>query len=489
MSMRYKWQIAFRTTQIILLIALNIIFLFGGATIFRSDSVVGASLQRIRIAAQTQQFQELIVLGAYIFFLTFCLLQYYKSPGKFLNIYNRDLWLAIFLSLATINYMVRGVSDLDNTEAIMCLMGPACVQFVVWSKTLGRTAANENLFEMVSIGVTAVVLWYISVFIGDFRHIFAYLKMIRWSGPWGNPNILGLLMGAGIALMVSLGLEIRVLALRIVSSTLSSRAIYLLGTSLCALAAAFLFRGLYHSYSRGAWVATFCGMVYLAISAGKKGQDCDSSRERLVRKTVFWTFVAAVSIAILAFWHFHDTRWPIVRRAFSMTNSADFSWRNRVAAWSGAVQIMADHPWSGTGWGRAQLLYTHYYRPPKVSEGSAFRMNDYLKIGATLGIPALLSFAMYIWLSFTRLDVRRLDTVESNFIKEEDSMCIPSGFLYIGCRTATVILLIGFWFDGGFFVAATSFVFWIVIEMGRKQQHTVRLKCNPFVETPNVRVA
>ena len=109
--------------------------------------------------------------------------------------------------------------------------------------------------------------------------------------------------------------------------------------------------------------------------------------------------VVLLSVGILAFWHLRQTEWHPARRALSAVNPVDFSWRNRVAAWEGVLQIMAERLWFGAGWNRPERLYEQYYLSPRLSESAAIQMNDYLMLGATLGIPALFCFGMYVWLS------------------------------------------------------------------------------------------
>jgi len=36
------------------------------------------------------------------------------------------------------------------------------------------------------------------------------------------------------------------------------------------------------------------------------------------------------------------------------------------------------------------------------------------------------------------------------------------------CRAGAVVLLVGFWFDGGLFKLATGATFWILLELGRE---------------------
>ena len=70
-----------------------------------------------------------------------------------------------------------------------------------------------------------------------------------------------------------------------------------------------------------------------------------------------------------------------------------------MSAWEGTLQIMVEHPALGTGWNQPESLYEHYYLLPKVDESAAITLNDYLMLGATLGVPALICFIAYVGLS------------------------------------------------------------------------------------------
>ncbi|HVV01336.1 MAG TPA: O-antigen ligase family protein [Verrucomicrobiae bacterium] len=182
---------------------------------------------------------------------------------------------------------------------------------------------------------------------------------------------------------------------------------------------------------------------------------------------------------VIAFWQFRQTNWIPARRAFSAANANDFSWRNRVASWNGALQIIAEHPWLGAGWGRPESLYEHYYLPARLEEGAAIQMNDYFTLAATLGIPALVYFAMYLGL--TAVESRRFPRSEAQ----------PA---QLGSKTPTLqswkpaslagaaALLIGFWFDGGLFALAIAIAFWVLIEMGvpKMDIKTLSLSKGPF---------
>jgi hypothetical protein len=374
---------------------------------------------------------------------------------------------------------------------------------------------------------------------------FQYQGHARCSGPWGNPNIFGLLMGAGTALAVGIGMRGWKMEDGGWKSGIKKYSVGIL----CFVAAVLMGRGLLHSYSRGAWLATFCGITYLLwqwinretreihksnslrnsrheeahsskseIGNAKSEIDRASSCRLLRSVEAFWfsrvsfisrlkrnwlpMFVVLASAFVLVFWHFRQTEWHPVRRALSALNAVDFSWRNRVAAWEGALQIAAEHPWFGAGWNQPEPLYEHYYLSPKLNESAAIEMNDYLMLGATLGIPALFCFGMYLWLSLTGKSESRKQKAEIGDSQDAgaslaDSLSAPGGrgegqgevraiqsaeigsqdlksdlrppasdLLSITCRAGAIVLLVGFWFDGGLFKLPTAATFWILLELG-----------------------
>jgi O-antigen ligase len=158
----------------------------------------------------------------------------------------------------------------------------------------------------------------------------------------------------------------------------------------------------------------------------------------------------------LAFWQFRQTEWHPARRAFSSANINDFSWRNRIAAWEGTLQIVTEHPWFGAGWNQPASLYENYYLPAKVEESAAIQLNDYLMLGATLGIPALFCFVTYIWMSLNQKSEVGDRQVASRTLDWSRTVC----------RAGAIMLAVGFWFDGGLFNLPTASTFWILLELG-----------------------
>ncbi len=185
--------------------------------------------------------------------------------------------------------------------------------------------------------------------------------------------------------------------------------------------------------------------------------------------------VVCASIGVLGFWNLRHSPGLVVRRAVSVVNANDFSWRNRVAAWEGALRMAAEKPWFGLGWGRPEAAYDHFYRERKVAEGAAIQMNDYLMLGATLGVPALACFGMYFWLCLGR--GLPMDNSQSPMAGKE-------GWLRATCRAGAIVLLVGFWFDGGLFKLATAAVFWVLLELGREDLARPRHEFHELARNP-----
>lgn len=379
---------------------------------------------------------------------------------------------------------------------------------------------------------------------------FLYRGQMRWSGPWANPNLFGTLMGVGVVLALG--------RLVVASRGDPGKALAVCGRWKVVLgwlrvgaflaATGILLFGLLKSLSRGAWLGTAVGLGYLAwrwlrdeerqssnldcrvrVVEGGSGRTgaLDSPRAedggtlalgnkisarlaRSGRMGARWCcrnpaplVAITVSLAVLAFWQFRHTEVTTVRRVFSVGNVNDFSWRNRVAAWVGALQIMAERPLTGLGWNQVEHIYDQFYRRSDVHEGMAVQLNDYLALGSALGIPALACFLASVWLSL-RAKGPRLETSSEGggqtaegaqealrtqntarrgpgkpgenvgHPKETGPGATPDARLRTSdfrsvCRAGALVLLVAFWFDGGLFRWATATVFWLLLEMGRER--------------------
>jgi hypothetical protein len=187
--------------------------------------------------------------------------------------------------------------------------------------------------------------------------------------------------------------------------------------------------------------------------------------------------VVMLSAVFLLFWQFRFSESSLAQRVFSVANANDFSWRNRVTAWEGAARMMIDRPFVGFGWGQAETEYGKNYCPLK--ESAAIEMNDYLMIGISAGVPAMICFLVYIGLSLfgnaeggnQKVEIQASGTGGTHFptlAKPSSPRHLPpSAFLAATCRAGAIVLLVGFWVDGGLFKLPTACVFWMLLELGR----------------------
>lgn len=379
-------------------------------------------------------------------------------------------WLACTMLVIVVLYATHYS---PSTTALTVLSGAVIGQGVAfWVNFKSDIQHPASSIQFLLLLVLLLLL--ASVWNNGIGRSYMYHNHIRWTGPWDNPNIFGLHMGAGAVLATGLALgrwrrmESGVSKARPSVWRLASEKFVMVGS--CLIAAMLMERGLLHSYSRGAWLATTIGLAYLIgswirhLTSGFSQTILTSAIEHQVsnkKKRWFqnnWLPLAVVlgAAVVLLTWHFWQIDWHPARRALSFANSVDFSSRNRLTAWTGDFQIMAEHPWFGASWNQPEQLYKHYYLSSRLTESAAIEMNDYLLLGATLGIPALFCFGMYLWLSL----------INNSEIRNLESEFFEVSWLKATCRSGAIVMLIGFWFDGGLFKLTTTFLFWILFELG-----------------------
>lgn len=379
------------------------------------------------------------------------LCRYYPGP---------DLLLFIFLVMVLLDYASAYKLAVASLQILVLLSGIAFGKAVSTSLRLERVSMEKHAVMLIFcvLGLLAgVALWQ-----PEMGMKFSYRGVLRWGGIWNKPNLYGLLMSVGLVLAVGMSLR----RWR-VSDEGQKRTMVL---SVYFAAAALTGYGLYKSYSRGAWLAALVGLAYLAVQAIKSSQFPG----RIHRNRLPLALLVA-SLLMLMYWQFCSVELRPAQRIFSAINVNDFSWRNRVAAWEGAARMMVDQPLTGFGWGQAEDIYGKKYCSPRLNEPAAIEMNDYLMIGISAGMPAMFCFLIYVGLSLSG---------KSGVGKGVASLSIthhPSIFLSTTCRAGAIVLLVGFWFDGGLFKLPTAVVFWMLLELSRLEWGGRRY----LIPTPN----
>ena len=441
----------------------------GGIKVTSTVAVAAVCLFESVLHRQSDIFREYEVALLQMQWLLLACLVVWCATFLFLKFSMSDLLLIglLVILIAAYSFVAR-----PATEAFTFLVGVtlgkgACV--LLKADGRWRMANLEHNSEIVNrkseivnflvgmVGLLAFASWWHLDMSDNFYH------GPRWMGLWNNPNIYGMLMGAGVTLAIGMRaekLKTDKLKTEIGKQKLSRAFARRLLPIFLFIAVFMMGVGLVCSYSRGAWLGTSIGLLYLAWSYGK----------------LKWRYVlpavAVTAAAVFLFWHATpDTApWYVKRMDFGRPSA-----QHRVAAWRGALHMMWDHPF-GVGWNKAEEIYEKNYSPPEDG-AAAITTNDYLMLGTQLGWPGLICFVTYVGLCFK---VGRV------------TPCAPSPYgpglgahgvtrptsepagetpaLRCACRAGALAMLVAFWFDGGLFTLATAAVFWILLELGSEKQ-------------------
>jgi hypothetical protein len=278
----------------------------------------------------------------------------------------------------------------------------------------------------------------------------------RWMGLWDNPNDYGVLMSVGLVLGIGLLAEIwsPEFAIRSYRRAFSYRpllAILVISVGLMGI-------GLLFSYSRGAWVGTVFGLLYLTKAYGK----IKWRSPKLLLFSAFW-FLALIFV-VWFFWNNTPDSAPWYIKRLDLSRG---SVQHRLVAWNGGFEFMRDHP-LGLGWGKAFEIYRRDYSPHDRGAAALFT-NSYLMIGIQLGVPALICFVVYG--VFAVKKQRRARQAEV------PSLVACDLSIQAACRAGVLVCLVAFWFDGGLFKMATGSIFWILLELGKTEiPSSIRLR-------------
>jgi len=372
----------------------------------------------------------------------------------------RLIALAIFFLPVTLSYFFLTTSFDTSSRNVLTLTG-TCVVGLGMAFFAGPNLADKTRW----LGRVSLVLIFLlaigSLVKGDQLNGYEYRAVERHGGLWGNPNTYGLLMSCGLVLATGL----------LVSKLSTARSASWKGI-LCAVflgaAATLLLRGTILSMSRGAWLGAAMAFGWLAYGYAKQPLG-DAATLR--GKPPWWTwllanrrsvFVLVIAFGLLSFWTLRHVEHPYIRRAFTMGNPSDLSWRNRVISYEQALQMIGDRPWLGYGWSQWQTIHREFYQPLTQDEGGAITLNDYFIMSIASGLPALLAFLAYVWLAISSRQDKGKAFLE------------PADFLHYAAHACAIVLLVGFWFDGGLFKLALVTPFWMLIELGYRQSSETR---------------
>ncbi len=390
------------------------------------------------------------------------------TAGRWRRIYARcrvwfatpDFWLAAMVLLALARYALENTPTFRPPKIPVFIAGIFSGKAIsLWVRWRGEHV-GRRIAWLVGLLICCFVCGALWQQPAPMR--LKYHGILRWTGPWENPNLFGLLMGTGIVLAAAKILQAQRWK---VGAGKWKKMICAIPFILVALLCGY---SLFKSYSRGAWIGTTLGLGYLAW------QEVQGRWFSWFKNNRLSIAIILASCLLLGFWQGRFLEWRPVQRMVSVGNINDFSWRNRVVAWEGATRMMVDRPLAGFGWQEAESAYAKNYLPPQLSESAAIQMNDYFMLGISAGVPALFCFLAYLWLSLARKP-RVGSQVSESAAFDSGLPAAPErsnggwtlAWPAMAGRAGVIVLLIGFWFDGGFFRLPAGPVFWILMGLVR----------------------
>lgn len=381
-----------------------------------------------------------------------------------------ELLLALFLAFGFFQYVSNYEKAYLRSDFLTAVAGITAGQAVLWLHLWRKSRAHAGALAERLVPFFVLLLGGAAFLHPYMGRSFQYRDEVRWMGPYFNPNTYGALMGAGLVLAAgSLVKCFRPwsVASRVRPSLLPGRSGAAWLVILFYVAAVFATSvGLAKSYSRAAWFGVGPALLYLlwtglallrAENAGRV-ETVGRWRERL-RPFVPVAILLGLALGVVAFWALRDTEHRVIRRALSIANQNDFSWRNRATTSMGALQMISDKPFTGFGWNQLESSYNAFYRPNELLEGYAICLNDYLVIGMTLGLPTLACLFLYVICKFAAGH----GTLTGGLP--------PSAALWnmAVCRAACVVLLVSFIPQRGLFYLALAAPFWMLLELGAER--------------------
>lgn len=376
----------------------------------------------------------LALLGSIVLYCLFCRS---KDVG-----FSSEIWLCLAIVLGALRFALD--TSTDSVSNFIPLIAGLAIG--ITTSRLAQCLESRSV-PILAITIIAMLLVLPTIQL-SYPTVFRYHESVRASGPYHNPNTLGMLMGVGLILAVS----------RIFATPVGDRSGRIIIPVLATSVAYFAWWSTL-SFSRGAWVATVAGL--LSFGWARRGY-LGSSRRAIVVTVLGIALGIGSAVSFKGFAHGENV---VLHRAESVLNLEDFSWRNRLVAWHGALQIIAENPLLGVGWNSVRSTYENYHKPLTMSDGGAIETNDILKLGASAGVIFAAAWLTYVLLLVSGLScsIPRMHTADEGAIS---STATQSEVVRNGFCAAAFALACGSCFNPVWFEFSTASVFWCLVHLG-----------------------
>lgn len=137
--------------------------------------------------------------------------------------------------------------------------------------------------------------------------------------------------------------------------------------------------------SRGGWISTICAMVFMMVVL--------LFQERFKSKKLI--LILAGTFLIISAFILVST--PVVERLITLAEMDEMAnIESREKAWTGTVNLIKDHPYTGTGPGTYAVVFPKY-QPPGFTVMFRTAHNDYLQFTADMG---MIIIPVILWILF-----------------------------------------------------------------------------------------
>jgi glycosyltransferase involved in cell wall biosynthesis/O-antigen ligase len=345
----------------------------------RQDRLAAALIIMIHLYADWYLGMRVAALGVALVLLSIILLA--RSPHSPMQL-PRALWLWIIFLALGIPPALRGVTWPDSTTYYLDIIFGALVMFWLGTVIAQNAACIRRLFQILAacatlLAIITIIQTTTGVLIFGYSGFDAFLATVsdfqltpdayRVGAFFVDPNWNGTFFAMMAFLPLGLLFESRLVLEKI---------LYLGETFLMLLALLF-------TYSTGAWIATFAGLLVFIVLVG-----------RMSYRVLLISLVVMAALVIIEVF---PTQ--ISLQIQHATDPTDLM--TRLAAWETAIVVMRAFPWSGLGLGIfAYRLRAIPYSVLGPRYALAHPHNSYLEIGAMAGIPVLALFVALLLLAF-----------------------------------------------------------------------------------------
>jgi O-antigen ligase len=366
------------------------------------------------------------------------------------------LLIAIVCAIALINLFRQNhgmtTENRDCFHLLFSIFIAQCYSLFYENNSLG---VHPQIVALVTQAVLASVLFFACFYTSPLINLPHYHGLQREVGPWSSPNEYGVFMATGVVLLTGIicWTTYSTLIFGIANLTTKNRILRFSVVVVLAIILTCFIYSLIRSFSRGAWLGAATGVSFLIYRL-----NVLLTVRKLV-KHFYRTLVIVLAIigmcCLVSFFFLADNfNHKVLLRIQSVTKSVDFSWRNRLVAYEASLQMIADAPILGHGWGNTAALYNSFYKPASIADGglagAAILTNGFAVFAVSLGVPAFVFFVSY---TLTRINSGHSSRLSRKTLLRDTS------------RAVILVLAIGFFFDGGIFNLAFSSLFFLFAEL------------------------